>query len=535
MRCAHVHLPLSRAPVSPLTIILSLSQVSLSPSRRPPCQFCRRFCRPVTVSLSLSRVSLSPCHCLPVTVASSSATPHHLLTLSLASLSSFYYHRASLSPLTVPLSLSQVPLSPCRSLCHCRGLLCHPPPSLCLCLGRLSHPFTITGRLCHLSPSHYLCRGRLCHPSPFPVTVAGVSVTLSPCHCLPIAVASFSVTPHRHTVSVAGVSVTLKLSQGVSVTPHCHTVSVTDVSVTLLLSQSVSVTLSPSPSLLRAPLSHNHHHPVSVVGVSVTSSPFPRLCHGCLCYHVSVILSLLQVPLLLYHSLPSMSQAPLSPRHRDLVSIVGASITPSPSPRLYRRSICRPVTHAVFVMVSLSPLSLSSCYNHDVSGTMLLSSYHCWQVMVKLKEFWERRKTKREEWCSVMKETKRDDVRVKKLREKRKERGERETQVLEVRREKELKRRKRKKTKRVEMKLEKRVDESEEKENSRKKRWREKRKKTEKERRKREKRVFINTVQDHSSWTQLMNKVREHSSGTQFITRFVHENGLWTQFMNTVH
>ena len=47
-----------------------------------------------------------------------------------------------------------------------------------------------------------------------------------------------------------------------------------------------------------------------------------------------------------------------------------------------------------------------------------------------------------------MKETKRGDVRVKKLREKRKEGGERETQVLEVRREKELERRKRKKTKR---------------------------------------------------------------------------------------
>ena len=82
----------------------------------------------------------------------------------------------------------------------------------------------------------------------------------------------------------------------------------------------------------------------------------PSLYRGrlCLCYHVSVNLSLLRVPLSPYHHLPSISRAPLSPRHRDLVSIAGASIITSPSPYLYRRSICQPATHAVFVTVSLS-------------------------------------------------------------------------------------------------------------------------------------------------------------------------------------
>ena len=326
-RCAHVHLPLSRAPVSPLTIILSLSQVPLSPCRRPPCHFHGRLCHPVTVSLSLSRVPLSPCDCLSVTVVSSSVTPHRL--------------PVSVAGVSVTLSLSQgVSVAPHRHTAFVAGASVFP---------------------------HRL-----------PVTVAGVSVTLSPCHCLPIAFVSSSVTPHRHIVSVAGVSVTLKLSRGVSVAPHPHTVSVAGVSVTLLLSQA---SLSPRHrlplSLSRAPLSHHHHHPVSIVSVSVTPSPSSRLCHGCLCYHVSVILSLLRVSLSPYHSLPSISRAPLSPRHRDLVSIAGASITPSPSPCLYRRSICEPATNAVFVTVSLSPLSLSSCHNHDVSGTMLLSSYHC--------------------------------------------------------------------------------------------------------------------------------------------------------------
>ena len=157
-RCAHVHLPLSRAPVSLLTIILSLSQVPLSPCRHPPCHFHGRLCHPVTVSLSLSRVPLSPCDCLPVTVVSSSVTPHRL-----------------------------------------------------------------------------------------PVSVAGVSVTLSLSQ-------GVSVTPHPRTVSVAGVSVTLLLSHGVSVT----------LTVTLLLSRVPLSPLTASLSLLQVSLSPCHHVTVSL-------------------------------------------------------------------------------------------------------------------------------------------------------------------------------------------------------------------------------------------------------------------------------
>ena len=157
--------------------------VTLSPS--PLSTLHGRLCHPVTVSLSLSRVPLSPCDCLPVTVVSSSATPHHLLTLSLASLSSFYYHRASLSPLTVPLSLSQ----------------------------------------------------GLCHSVAVSVTVAGSSVT-----------------PHRLSVSVACVSVTLLLSQGVSVT----------LTVTLPLSRAPLSPLTASLSLLQVSLSPCHHVTVSL-------------------------------------------------------------------------------------------------------------------------------------------------------------------------------------------------------------------------------------------------------------------------------
>ena len=202
-RCAHVHQPLSRAPVSPLTIIPFLSQVPLSPCRRG------RLCHPVTVSLSLSRVPLSPCDCLPVTVMSSSVTPHHL--------------PVSVTGVSVTLLLSQgVSVTPHHYTASVAGV----SVTLILLHGVSITPHRHTAFIAGASVT----------PHRLPVTVAGVSVTLSPCHCLLIAVASSSVTPHRHTVSVAGVSVTLLLSQGVSVTPSpspslcrerlCHTITI---------------------------------------------------------------------------------------------------------------------------------------------------------------------------------------------------------------------------------------------------------------------------------------------------------------------
>ena len=391
-----------------LAIILSLSHVSLSPCRcpPPPCCFRGSLCHPVTVFLSLSRVPLSPCHCLPVTVASSSVTSHRLLSLWRASLSPFYYHRASLSPLTVSLSLSRVPSSPCHCLTVVSASSSVTPHRLPVSVVDVSvvdvsvvgvsvtlslsqgvsitpHPHTVSvadvsatlllSQGVSVTPNRHTAFvvGASATPHRLPVTVAGISATLSPCHCLPIAVASSSVTPHCHTVSIADVSVTLKLSRSVSFTPRCHTVSVAGVSVTLLLSQGVSVTPSPSLSLCRerlchtitiilsllwASLSPHHHLPVSVTNASVTMSLSSCLCWewlshpitvsrlycGRLYHPITVTLFLLQVHLT---------------RHRLCVPIAGPSVdlpfTLSLSRCLYRRCLC----HPVIITMCLAPCS----------------------------------------------------------------------------------------------------------------------------------------------------------------------------------
>ena len=186
------------------------------------------------------------------------------------------------------------------------------------------------------------CRGVSVRVSLFPVTV---TPSLSGClyhYCL---CSGASLSRHRrHPVSVASVSVTPSPSPSLCRERLCHI-------ATIIL------------SLLWASLSPHHHLPVSVTDASVTMSLSFCLCCGCLSHPITV--SRLYRGHL-YHPVTvtlSLLRVHLSP--------------PSPSLCLYRRSICRPATHAVFVTVSLSPLSLSSCHNHDVFGTMFLSSYHC--------------------------------------------------------------------------------------------------------------------------------------------------------------